>query len=162
MKKKEIIKLGQIVTDKFTETTGMLMCFNIDTIGNELYLFQPKQISPKTLAPVGVFWLTADRLGEVLKEKVELPTEILGTIVVDEATSFKGSVIDITYHLNGCVHVNIKAAGIIPETGSTIDTYEVDYRRLSGEFVNKMTEAEVTKSKKEKPSPVFTPSKSIR
>lgn len=162
MKKIEILKLGQIVTDKFTQTSGMLMCFNTDTMGNELYLFQPKIISPKTLAPVGTFWLTEDRLGKVEKEEVELPTELLGTLVVDEATGFKGSAMDITYHLNGCVHVSIKASGIVPETGHTIDTYEADFRRLSGEFVPKMTEIEKKADRIKKPSPIFTPSKSVR
>ena len=42
-------------------------------------------------------------------EEIDIPTEILGTIVTDEASTFTGKAIQLIRHTHGCVHVMIQS-----------------------------------------------------
>ena len=156
-KQKTMIKLGTIITDKVTEVKGMLTMYNVDINHNEHYLFQPSALNPETKEPIDTFWLTEKRIvgGETIS--VSLPLEILDTQVEDKATGFNGTAISLNYHLNGCVHVDVKPKGIIEKTGATIKVREFDVRRLKGLAIKELSDIELEKSKVENPSPEFHP-----
>jgi hypothetical protein len=151
-------KLGTIIIDKVTGSKGMLTIYALEMSGNQNYLFQPKALNPTTKEPVDTFWITEDRIVGGEEVYPVLPINVLGTEVEDTATGFKGISISLYYHINGCVHVEVKAKGTIPKTGETIKSQNVDIRRLKGKAIKKMTEPQMEKSKIEKPSPEFTPS----
>lgn len=156
--KREILKLGTIVTDTVTGTKGMLTMYNVDLNNNQLYLFQPSQINPKTQEPVNSFWLTGGRIDACELYEVILPINILGTHVEDKATGFKGTALSCNYHLNGCVHIEVKPKGFVISTGESIKSFDFDLRRLKGDSIVEMNDTELEKSKIENPSPEYKPS----
>ena len=87
---KSILKLGQMVTDNVTGIKGMLTMYSEDMDNNVLYLFQPSKLNPETKEPVDRYWLSKSRV-DAEDYKVELPLHILGTVVEDKATGFKGA-----------------------------------------------------------------------
>ena len=93
----EILKLGTIVTDKVTGIDGMLTVLYIDMDESRQYAFQPSQLTPDTQTPVDMYWITGSRIVGGEPYDAVIPIEILGTIVEDKATKFKGTVIAISY-----------------------------------------------------------------
>lgn len=150
--KKQILKLGTIVTDNITDMKGMLTIYETDMVGNEMYLFQPQALNPDTGQPVNVFIINSARIvgGELID--VELPIEVLGTEVEDLATKFKGVAVEMNYHINGCVHFNVKAKGRTKK-GSSIDAVNFDVRRLKGSAIKTLSAKALEQSKKNTPSP---------
>lgn len=151
--KVRIVELGEMVVDNVTQLSGMLTLANIDADGNEFYFFQPALISSETLHPVDGFWLGKSRIDGGNVVEVELPLHVLGTVVVDKATGFSGKAIQVYYYQNGCVHLDVKPAGIVPKTGQPIPGKEFDIRRLKGEALVELTKSELKESKKKAPSP---------
>lgn len=148
-----MIKLGSNVTDIATGMEGMATHLQIDMNMSEFYQFQPRGLNPKSGQPVDRMWLVEDRLegGEIVDD-LELPTHVLGTIVEDTASGFKGMAISLVLHINGCVHFNVQPKGL-QDTGAPIETCNFDIRRLTGEAIAPMTVEEQKKDEKEKPSP---------
>lgn len=158
---KSILKLGQMVTDNVTGIKGMLTMYSEDMDNNVLYLFQPSKLNPETKEPVDRYWLSKSRV-DAEDYKVELPLHILGTVVEDKATGFKGVAISIYYHISGCVHIEVKPKGLLENTGQSIKALEFDLRRLKGEAIVELSEAELEESKVKKPSPESYPSRFSR
>lgn len=148
-----MLKLNKIVKDKASGIKGMLTHYVTDEAGNEQYIFQPSGLNPETGGPVQAIFINEARVegGEV--SNVALPKNILGTIVEDEATGFKGTAIELTYHINGCIHFNVKPKGIIDKTGASIEAHDFDIRRLKGTAIPKITEEQKEKSQIKYPSP---------
>ena len=157
-----MIKLGAMVTDKVTGIKGMLTMFSVDMNNNQNYLLQPAGLNPEDKKPLESFWITEKRIvgGEIVH--VFLPMEILDTQVEDKATGFNGTAIGLFYHLNGCVHVQVKPKGVIEKTGQAISAVEFDIRRLKGAAVEVLSEEKLESSKQETPSPEFHPSLEVR
>jgi hypothetical protein len=151
--KAKILKLGTIVTDSATGVDGMLTIVAFDMDGGNLYMFQPRGLNPKTGAPVDRLILSKARVIGGEEIDVELPLEILGNEAEDLATGFKGTVVQVDYHINGCIHVDIKPKGIIAETGATIDSQSFDLRRLKGTKIKELSAKELEESKITTPSP---------
>jgi hypothetical protein len=148
-----MIKLGSNVTDAATGIEGMVTHLQIEMDLSEYYQFQPKGLNPKSGQPVDRMWLVEKRLegGEIV-EDVELPTQVLGTIVEDTASGFLGMAVSLVYHINGCVHFNVQAKGL-QDTGAPIETCNFDIRRLKGEAIEPMTVEEQKVDEKKRPSP---------
>ncbi|MDP1814450.1 MAG: hypothetical protein Q8K92_08375 [Leadbetterella sp.] len=151
--KVRILELGEMVVDSVTQLSGMLTLANIDADRNEFYFFQPALISSETLHPVDGFWLEKSRIEGGKQVDVELPLHVLGTVVVDKATGFSGTAIQVYYYQNGCVHLEVKPAGIVPKTGQPIPGKEFDIRRLKGEALVELTKKQLKASKEDAPSP---------
>lgn len=147
------LKLGTIVTDTISNVPGMLTHLMINMTGNREYLFQPKSINPKTMKPASVIFVDEGRIsgGEFID--IQPPVDILGTKAEDVATGFKGKITGLTYHINGCLHVDVKPEGISEETGSTIEACDFDIRRLKGPALKKLTEEDLQLSRVQTPSP---------
>ena len=154
----KIAQLGVLVEDNVSLTKGMLThaCINMEE--NVEYVFQPKLLNPNTMKPVGALMISASRIKGGKLVEVDIPTELLGTKVEDTATGYKGSIIGLTYHINGCLHAELKAPGTIKETGSTVESYECDVRRLKGPSIKKLNARELAASIKKNPSPMMKPS----
>jgi hypothetical protein len=151
-----MIKLGKIVTDKVSGLKGMLTHYIIDMSHNVNYIFQPRGLNPSDGQPLKSTWLDTKRIEGGVEEEVILPLELLGTEAKDTASGYKGTIISLTYHENGCIHAGLKAKGKTSD-GSSIDAVEFDIRRLEGPALKKMTEDALKESVKEKPSPIKRP-----
>jgi len=149
----KILKLGTIVKDSATGVEGMLTIVATDMDGSHLYMFQPRGLNPKTGAPVDRMVIATARIVGGEEIEVDLPVEILGTIAEDLATGFTGMIIQLDYHINGCIHVDIKPVGVIAETGTTIESQSFDLRRIKGDKIKPLAEEALEESKKKTPSP---------
>lgn len=151
-----MIKLGSMCTDIATGIEGMVTHLQIDMNMSEYYQFQPRGLNPKSGQPVDRMWLVEERIegGMLLTEADEpdLPTHVLGTIVEDEASGFKGMAVSLVYHINGCVHFNVQPKGL-QDTGAPIETCNFDIRRLKGEAIKPMTSEEQKQDEVKCPSP---------
>lgn len=148
-----ILKLGTIVKDIPTGVKGMLTIASIDMDKNITYVFQPCSLNPTTGQPSDRIIVTEARLKNAENQMIDLPVEILGSIVEDKATNFRGTAISLDYHISGCVHFDVKPKGLIKKTGCTIDTYNFDIRRLVGDKIPALDEEKLEESKKSTPSP---------
>lgn len=152
--KKTIIKLGSVVRDRATGLSGMFTHLQVELDGREFYNFQPKGLNPEDGQPVKRAWLVPERVKGAIKHvSVDLPLEVLGSQVEDEASGFAGMVTALTLHISGCVHVHVQPKGILPKTGATIEPHDFDIRRLKGSAIKAMTEAERDASQAARPSP---------
>lgn len=157
-----MLKLGTIVTDEVTGMKGMLTIFSVDMNDNQHYLFQPSSLNPENQQPVPSLWINEKRIigGENISRK--LPFEILGTHAEDRATGFAGTVTQLHYFLNGCIHVEVTPKGTIKKTGDPIKGCEFDIRRLKGKLIPVYSEEQHEKSLIETPSPEPRPQLTIR
>ena len=148
-----LLKLGTIVKDTPTGVKGMLTIASMDMDKNINYIFQPCSLNPTTGQPSDRIQVVENRIKGGEYEEIDLPVQILGTIVEDKATNFRGTAVCLDYHISGCVHFDVKPAGLIKKTGCTIDAYNFDIRRLVGAEIPKLTEEKLEESKKSTPSP---------
>jgi hypothetical protein len=82
--------------------------------------------------------------------EIDVPMNILGSIVTDDLSTFTGMAMAFYWHLNGCLHVVVQAPA---KDGKIPQPLEFDLRHCSGDQIPKLTEAEVTASEKATPSP---------
>ena len=150
-----VLKLGTVCQDRATELNGTLTNWLMDMGGHILYLFQPQGLNPDTGQPVDRLSLELERLETTpdMFEEVDVPAEILGTIVADNASGFIGTAVAFVRHINGCFHVVIQPKGTLPKTGSPIRKAEFDLRQCIGEKIIELKEAALAKSRQENPSP---------
>jgi hypothetical protein len=154
MAKINVFKLRENNTDTATGATGMLTHMIIDKDLKTRYLLQPRAVNPKTGHPVEKIHLEPARLEDQTKlEEIEIPIEVLGTVVKDEASGIEGTALSFVRHPNGCFHVHIQPKGVIEKTREPIKPIDVDFRQVTGEKVPVMTEEEKEVSRKKNPSP---------
>lgn len=151
----KLFKLGTIVTDTATKIEGMLLNSIIGMDEKVEYIFQPKMLNPEKGTPVDVIMISGKRVKDGVEEDVDVPVQMLGTQAEDLGTGFKGTIIHLVYHLNGCLHVSLKPEGIL-KNGETVDAKEFDIRRLKGEAIPTMTTEQKEVSQKRTPSPTGT------
>lgn len=152
----KIFKLGTIITDKVTETEGMLTYLTVDLDNRVCYIYQPRGLNPETKQPVERIFIETSRISNAKTEEIDLPLHILGTQAEDIATGFVGTVTSIIYHINGCIHVELKPKGILKNTGATITACEFDIRRVKGKAITPLNSKQLKESIKDKPSPTNT------
>jgi hypothetical protein len=150
-----VLKLGEVCTDKATGLTGTLTHWLFDMGQRIDYIFQPQGLNPDNGQPVNKIFIELERLEttENQFEEVEVPFEILGTIVTNMASGFKGMAVNFVRHVNGCFHVAIQPAGRLSKTNSPIQKAEFDLRECSGKMIQKLTDEQLKKSKEKRPSP---------
>lgn len=146
--------LNTDVTDSATGLLGRLVHLIIETGDVRHYNFQPRGLNPKTGQPVDRFWIQPCRILNVDSAvERELPVEVIGTEVTDDASGFTGKAISVILHPSGCVHVGVQPAGKLGETGGKIDSCDFDIRRISGPAVPKFTPEELAREERRAPSP---------
>ena len=148
----KVLELGTMVSD-ITNTNGMLTHLNIAMDETKDYYYQPRGLNPKTGAPVERIWLKEQRINGGKFIEIDAPLEILGSKAEDIATGFKGKIVALIYHLDGCLHVEIKPEGVLEETGATIATNEFDIRRVKGDKIKPFGAKKLKESIKDTPSP---------
>lgn len=154
---KEILVLGEKIEDKASGLSGILVMCQIGMSGNTDYLFQPGNLNLETMQPAIQFWVDEKRVVGGTREFIDLPLNILDTLVEDTATGFNGLAVAMYYHLNGCIHIDVKPRGVIEKTGQPIKSMEFDIRRLKGDAIKQLSPEEYKKSKQEEPSPESHP-----
>lgn len=158
-----MIKLGTPVKDSATALKGMLVNMQVHPNGQRFYNFQARGLNPKTNQPRKRFWITADRIvGGVEIPDPDLPLKVLGTIVEDIASGFKGTATAMTLHINGCVHFCVQPEGTQSDSGEVIEEADFDIRQLKGKAIKPLDDASMEQSKKSKPSPIHTQSSKPR
>lgn len=145
-------ELGKMVGDKVSKTKGMLTHLFINMDLGKQYVYQPKGINPDTGTPVDVIMLEEARVMGGKETETDLPTQVIGSEATDIATGFKGTVVGLTLHINGCLHVEIKPAGTLL-SGNTIPTQDFDIRRVKGKLITPLNGTALKKSIEAKPSP---------
>jgi len=149
-----VLKLGTVCRDKATNLEGTLTHWSI-TMGKTIgYLFQPKGLD-ENCQPVQKLCFERERLevDDSCFETVDVPFEIIGTIVTNKSSGFTGMAIEFIRHINGCFHVVIQPEGISPKTKIAIKKCDFDLRDCAGEKITELSERELAKSKKVSPSP---------
>lgn len=150
----EHLPLNVDVTDTATGLTGRLVHLNIETGDQRYYNFQPRGLNPETGQPAKRIWLAPARIKDLPPPVVtELPVEVLGTKVTDDASGFTGKAVAITLHPSGCVHVLIQPSGALAKTGDAIESCDFDIRRVSGPAIPKLTDDQLAESERRHPSP---------
>lgn len=148
--------LGSIVTDTATGNDGMVTHLQIEMGGARFYSFQPRGLNPETGSPVESTWVVPDRLtGGDDEPEPELPLNVLGTLVTDEASGFSGIATGICLHISGCVHVTVQPRGKLTKTGAAPRSESFDIRRLVGDSIKRMTKQQRAADQAARPSPVF-------
>ncbi|GEM_PF-744323 len=155
MRKIVVLKLGSVCIDKATGLQGTVTHWFLDMGKQVAYLFEPYGINPEDGQPVKKFLVELERLvtTENQFEEVEVPFEIIGSIVKHKASGFTGMAIAFVRHTHGCFHVTVQPKGVLPRTNSPIKHAEFDLRECSGEKIEEMNAEQLQKSKEEQPSP---------
>lgn len=156
----KVLQLGTIVTDTVSGTKGMLTHLTVDMEEHEEYIYQPRGLNPDTMQPVGRTMISKSRIKGATIVDVDLPLNVLGSQAEDIATGFKGTVISLIYHINGCLHVAIKPKGKL-KNGDTIEPAEFDIRRVIGPKITPLNAKQLTASIKATPSPSPLPIRKI-
>lgn len=130
--------------------THMIIGLNLEIA----YIYQPKGLNPETGEPVEKIFVHESRIKEGKYEELEVPIYLLNTKAEDIATEFKGTIIELICHLNGCFHVNVKPEGISNKTGNTLTAHEFDIRRMKGDAIKTLNKKEIKESIKQTPSPI--------
>ncbi len=149
-----VLKLGTKCQDIPTGLSGAVTHWIMDQSKKVEYLFQPRGLDDDH-QPLERIFTEIERLKVTDKdfEIVEVPFEILGSIVEDEASGFKGVATKFVRHINGCFHVCIQPSGLVPKTKKPIKWGEFDLRGCTGKMIKKLSADELQKSQKENPSP---------
>lgn len=155
-----IYKLGSITTDPASGIKGMLTHVLFETAVRPMYyLFQPEGLSPEDGQPVRAHWLISEKItANTPTADIDLPLEVIGTQARDLASGFAGTVVSLTLHISGCVHVAIQPKGALKKTGAKADSCEFDIRRCAGPAIPVLTAGYVERDRKARPSPSHTPS----
>ncbi len=151
MKKFRVLKLKTVCFDRASQLTGTITHMTIRMDGSVGYFFQPQGLDEKG-EPRERLFVKAEHL-DVTPEayhEIDVPMNILGTIVTDDLSSFSGMAMAFVWHINGCLHVSVQAPA---KDGKVLLPLEFDLRHCSGEEIPKLTEAEVVASEVKKPSP---------
>lgn len=157
MEQFETVRIHTVCVDKATQLEGRVTHWKIDMDKRIGYLFQPTGLSPEDGQPVRAVYLERSRL--ILPtdvscfEMVEIPTEILGTKVTHDASSFTGMATAFVRHPHGCFHVYIQPAGRLAKTNGPINEANFALTACSGEKITARPEQEKTAEEKSKPSP---------
>ena len=151
-----VLKLGAKCLDRATELEGTLTHWICGMDQNVRYLFQPSGLDEEG-QPVKKLLVCGERLDvgkdDSFFEEIEIPFEILGTVVTDGASGFKGMAVEFVRHLNGCFHVSIQPKGRLPKNNAAIASHDFDLRGCTGEKIREMTDGEKREDKKRSPSP---------
>jgi hypothetical protein len=150
----KVIKLGTLTTDRATALEGTVTHWICNMEKRIDYLFQPRGLD-KEGQPVKKIHLEAARLNvkESDYEKVEIPFEVLGSVVANNASGFSGMAVEFVKHLSGCLHVIIQPSGTLSNSACPIRACEFDLRECTGDMIPKLTEQERKVTEVQNPSP---------
>ena len=149
----KLFKLGVIVTELITQLPGALSHAIIDADGRVAYYFQPSGLNPKDGTPLDRTRVTPNRVIGGTETDYTVPLEVLNTNVKHIPTGFEGGCIGMILHSSGCVHLLLQPKDLHKETGQLVVPQDFTVQECTGEKLPAMTEAEVEKEKKVKPSP---------
>ena len=138
----KVLKLGQIVHDIITGMDGSLTHMMVYIGGNIEYVFQPRSLNSTTNLPSKKMWMPKERLQRGEEIEIDIPFHILGTEVEDEVTGFKGKIVHLVYHLDNCLHVDVKPSGLNSQ-GEPHDSAEFDIRRVKGPAITEAKQKQV-------------------
>lgn len=150
----KVLRMGTEALDRATGLVGQTTHWIMGMSGAITYFVQPRGLDSEG-QPLGKLFMPAERL-EVKDsdfEEIDIPFNILGTTVTDDASGFTGMAINLIRHRNGCFHVNIQPSGKVKKTGKPIEAREFDIRGCSGEQIPVLTEEQMKQSEEKNPSP---------
>ncbi|MEI6190757.1 MAG: hypothetical protein WCP24_00130 [bacterium] len=150
----KVLKLGTVCRDKATNLEGTLTHWIMDMSKGVSYLFQPKGLDEND-QPVKKLYLEMERLNvkDSDFETVEVPFEIIGTVVTNKSSGFVGMAVEFIRHINGCFHVVIQPKGMSAKTKTPIQKNDFDLRDCTGSMIVELTKKALAESRRKTPSP---------
>ncbi|MEI6042394.1 MAG: hypothetical protein WCQ00_02390 [bacterium] len=148
------LKPGTVCRDSATQLEGTITHWLCDMGRRIDYIFQPKGLNDEG-EPLSYIKMEVERLvvTDDMFEEVDVPIEILGTLVTDKPSGFTGMAVGFIRHVNGCFHVYIQPKGILQKTKMPVKKLDFDLRQCSGKKIPKMNAKKLAASKEESPSP---------
>lgn len=146
-----VIKIRAICKDRATGAKGMVTHLVINMSKDVKYIFQPEGLNEDG-EPLEPKYVDLERLDSKEFENIEVPLEILGSQVTDDASGFTGTATDLWMHPNGCFHINIQPKGKRKD-GNLIKSKDFDIRQCSGPKIPKQSSAQKDESRIARPSP---------
>lgn len=142
-----MVKLGTPVKDSVTEVEGEIEFAVISSSSEIYYYFRPKgmQSNGKLYDSIMV---TEARLTNIKTIDTEVPMEIMLKTVTDRNSGYKGKVISLVVHQNGCIHAVVQAKA--NKDGTIPDNIERSILCLSGSCINNKTVSSIVESVKGK------------
>lgn len=151
-----VIKIRTICKDKATGSKGMVTHIVIDMSQKVNYIFQPEILNDEGHPTPSIYMDNMRLDAEDYENLGNLPLDILGSKVTDNASGFTGMATELIMHPNGCFHVNIQPKGTRKD-GNLIKPKDFDIRQCSGSKIPKQTEVKKEESRKQQPSPASMP-----
>ena len=150
------MKLGEETIDIPTgATVTPISLWVLDKEGlNRRICVQPRGLNPETKAPLPVFWVTDDRLQDGPIEN-RVPSHLIGEQAECRETGFKGTIVQMCIHKNGCIHADIQPKGV-QKDGSIIGEQNFDLRCLKGPKIPEWSVTEREMLAESHPSPSGT------
>lgn len=144
----QLIKMHTMCKDTATGLEGTVTAAEVHKDGSVDYIFTPKGLSPETMLPLSRIHLHSWRLTVKPEdfEMKEIPTDMIGNTVTHTISGYKGMVIGIVVHLNGCIHYVLQAEGRTKDL-NPVKVIEVDPRSCDGIIPS------ATPKKEDPPSP---------
>lgn len=150
-----VVKIRTICKDNASGVKGMITHVVIGMDRSVKYIFSPEGLT-EAGEPLKPKYLEANRLDTKEFENLEVPLEILGSQVTDDASGFTGMATDLWMHPNGCFHIMIQPSGKAKD-GELIKSHDFDIRQCSGVMIQKIPEPVKEASRKDRPSPAAIP-----
>lgn len=148
------IPLGITVTEIATGLKGYLTHLQVELDQRQFYAFCPIGLHSETGKPLKSHWIVAERIKQPVKWiEIDMPVDILGTIVTNKASGFKGMATALILHVNGCIHVQLQARGAL-KAGEIAPACDFDIRECEGPAIKALSQKNLSESKRVKPSPI--------
>lgn len=150
-----IVKIRTICKDRASGVKGMVTHLVIGMDRTVRYIFSPEGLTEDGV-PLKPKYLESQRLETKEFGNLEVPMEILGSQVTDDASGFSGMAVELWMHPNGCFHIMIQPSGTAKD-GQLVTSHDFDIRQCSGKMIPKIAEPVKEVSRKERPSPAAIP-----
>lgn len=151
------LKVRTLCKDTATGAKGMITHVVILLDHSIHYVFGPAGLNEDGV-PLDMKLLTAAQLSSKDYDDIEVPVEILGSTLTDDASGYTGTAIELWMHPNGCFHVMIQSKGRAKD-GEMVKPKDFDIRQCSGAKLTKVSEAVKERSRKVSPSPAPMPAR---
>lgn len=149
------LKVRTICKDTATNAKGMITHVVVHLDRTIQYVFAPNGLNDDG-RPLRPHLVTAAQLSSTDFESIEVPIEVLGSKVTDDASGFTGTAIELWMHPNGCFHILVQPKSKAKD-GELVKPTDFDVRQCSGPQIHKQTETAKEASRNAHPSPAPIP-----
>lgn len=147
----KVLKMGTTVVEIASDRKGHLDGISIGVNLSVVYKFIPNELNK------GGIQHSYNVYGEMIKGapsvEVDLPVEVLGSMVTDIYSGFTGMAVQMAVHLNGCVHFWVQG-GNLDDDGTLASPQDLSILQLTGKKITKKTLTSLEYVKTGSPKPI--------